>query len=362
MCERRTWLLFYQPLRLSDRIDTARLGHTDDHEILVPAFSCRYILIVMKKRMGKLILACSVILLGIEGAAPAQQVELKYLSLSWAQKTKSIVDASAAGERKKRIADANVLNNRGRELYKKKIYAEASKAYEQAIGSYPTGAVYFNYANALYQIPSRYTDSIKAFEISVGLGYKNAHYAYYNIACLYSLMQKPSEAYQYLEQAVHSGFKDFGHIGRDPDLDFIRSRSDWDRRFARLQGSDDSEKYRKMIANKTISVGAGSEGYDYFFCGDGKTRISGTSPFTKYGTWKTKGSKVVIRWTQSDEAVGVGEPVVVAAGGPSYAKYEIVSKSIDEEEIIDLENLQESLKDKGFPQIIDSVIDCSPPQ
>jgi hypothetical protein len=52
---------------------------------------------------------------------------------------------------------------------------------------------------------------------------------------------------------------------------------------------------------------------------------------------------------------------MVAAGGPSYAKYKIVSKTINEEEIIDLANLQESLKDKGFPQIFDSVGDCSPP-
>ncbi len=71
---------------------------------------------------------------------------------------------------------------------------------------------------------------------------------------------------------------------------------------------------------------------------------------------------MVIHRTRSDESVGVGEPVVVAAGGPSYAKYETVSRSIDEEEIIDLANLEESLQNKGFPQIIDNVADCSPPQ
>lgn len=44
----------------------------------------------------------------------------------------------------------------------------------------------------------------------------------YNIACAYSLQDKPEPALEWLERAVDKGFSDFEHMEQDPDLDNIR--------------------------------------------------------------------------------------------------------------------------------------------
>lgn len=46
--------------------------------------------------------------------------------------------------------------------------------------------------------------------------------AYYNLACTYSLWDKPDEAVKWLKQAYEHGFRDLAHISRDMDLDKIR--------------------------------------------------------------------------------------------------------------------------------------------
>jgi clan AA aspartic protease (TIGR02281 family) len=45
---------------------------------------------------------------------------------------------------------------------------------------------------------------------------------YYDVACLYSLMNKPTEALNYLGEAFEDGYNNFHHIQRDSDLDSIR--------------------------------------------------------------------------------------------------------------------------------------------
>lgn len=45
---------------------------------------------------------------------------------------------------------------------------------------------------------------------------------YYNMACLYSLMNQPEQALDYLRQSLQMGFNDFAHMEQDTDLDNIR--------------------------------------------------------------------------------------------------------------------------------------------
>ena len=45
---------------------------------------------------------------------------------------------------------------------------------------------------------------------------------YYNKACFYSLVGKTDEAIEYLKKSLENGWRDFSHIGYDPDLDAIR--------------------------------------------------------------------------------------------------------------------------------------------
>jgi predicted esterase len=45
---------------------------------------------------------------------------------------------------------------------------------------------------------------------------------HYNLACTYSLAEKPDEAVTFLRQAYERGFVDLSHVGRDTDLDAVR--------------------------------------------------------------------------------------------------------------------------------------------
>jgi len=45
---------------------------------------------------------------------------------------------------------------------------------------------------------------------------------HYNLACDYSLLQKPDQCLVSLRKAIRLGYCDFDHMEKDPDLGFIR--------------------------------------------------------------------------------------------------------------------------------------------
>lgn len=66
-------------------------------------------------------------------------------------------------------------------------------------------------------------------KVDVGERLVNAYKSdgYYNLACCYSLTHQKKPALKALEQAIQLGYKDYGHMKSDTDLDFIRK----DRKF-----------------------------------------------------------------------------------------------------------------------------------
>lgn len=54
--------------------------------------------------------------------------------------------------------------------------------------------------------------------------------AHYNLACSYALLKKTDQAIKWLTKAVELGYRDFGYIRKDRDLDAVRS----DPRFRQL--------------------------------------------------------------------------------------------------------------------------------
>jgi tetratricopeptide (TPR) repeat protein len=62
----------------------------------------------------------------------------------------------------------------------------------------------------------------------------------YNIACIYSLQNKPEPALKWLERAIDNGFSDFEHMGQDHDLDNIR----------------ENPKYIELVENAASNVSA----------------------------------------------------------------------------------------------------------
>ena len=53
---------------------------------------------------------------------------------------------------------------------------------------------------------------------------------HYNLACDYSLLKMPEQSLAALQTSLHLGYRDFGWLEKDEDLDFVRQ----DERFRKL--------------------------------------------------------------------------------------------------------------------------------
>ena len=67
--------------------------------------------------------------------------------------------------------------------------------------------------------------------------------AYYDATCLYSIMNKPEQALEYLKIALEKGYRDFIHMDVDEDLNNIRNLPEYNALI---------EKYRKKIGRAHV--------------------------------------------------------------------------------------------------------------
>ena len=65
---------------------------------------------------------------------------------------------------------------------------------------------------------------------------------YYNLACSHSLLGNIKNALKSLEKAIHLGYKDFGYINKDPDLENLRK----DERYFQLLNSLKNKSCKKL--------------------------------------------------------------------------------------------------------------------
>ncbi len=72
-----------------------------------------------------------------------------------------------------------------------------------------------------------YFDAIEEFKIAIDVDV-NATAAYFNLACCYSILQNPQDAYHYLAKAVEHGFSDYDRIANHEALADLRERDDFD--------------------------------------------------------------------------------------------------------------------------------------
>lgn len=111
------------------------------------------------------------------------------------------------------------------------------------------------------------------------------------------------------------------------------------------------DEYPADISGKSISVGGAAGELLYNFCENGEVSYIPVMGYNKYGTWKQEGSKVIISWSYeklqdyTDESAGTEDNTSV--------------QSINEEEILNLDNLEDELGHMGFVEIIDNEHDCT---
>ena len=244
--------------------------------------------------------------------APAKE----YLSKSWAMYINRVPGGNAknsespAAER----AAAEVLRKEAYALYKKKNDTAAVLKYEEAISHWANGETYYNYGNSLSNIP-RLEDSIKAYEIALQLGYEKPEMALYNTACSYSRLETVEPAYDFLAKAIHRGYNAFKFIEKDSDMEFLRSQPDWKERINALVPEDVRLGADTLVGTLEIMTPRDSESYT--LCANGKlvyesyvATDGSCCGATHTGTWSMDSGDLVVDWTDSCSASGVGEAVM----------------------------------------------------
>jgi class 3 adenylate cyclase/TM2 domain-containing membrane protein YozV len=71
-----------------------------------------------------------------------------------------------------------------------------------------------------------YFDAIEEFKLAIEVE-DNSTAAYFNLACCYSILQNPQDAYYYLAKAVEKGFSDYDRIQSHEALSDLRERDDF---------------------------------------------------------------------------------------------------------------------------------------
>lgn len=202
--------------------------------------------------------------IALQGLA-AQEVKKDYLSYNWARYSINKFWSTRSEEQATVTANANKFNAEGFKLYKAKKDAEAIKKYELAIDTLPNGEIYYNYANSLSNV-KRYEDAVKAYEIALKLDPPRPELALYNIACAYSLMNKPENAYKYLANAVERGYNAFEFIKKDSDMANLRKQPDWESKLKSIKAKANYDE--STVIGKITEEGPRQPEY-FYLCKSG---------------------------------------------------------------------------------------------
>jgi clan AA aspartic protease (TIGR02281 family) len=96
---------------------------------------------------------------------------------------------------------------------------------------------------------------------------------YYDAACLYSLLKMPRESIAFLDSAFQKGYRDFTHIAKDDDLDFVRNLPMFKQVFARWQAKFQVEA-KQLPAFKQKNNVVGTYRIPYKLQNDGTYEIA----------------------------------------------------------------------------------------
>ncbi len=178
----------------------------------------------------------------------------------------SVVKKRTETNSQKQKIDGGNLARRARYLYRQKKNPAASiPLFEKALADRPDSFFYYEYGNALIDV-KRYSDSIKAYEISGRLGYDKKYTLLYNSACAASLMRNKKLALKYLSEALGEGYPYVNYIKKDSDLAFIRNTSEFIR-ILKLYSVNLSETEKRLVGawHAAPAVAAGYDNIYQFF-------------------------------------------------------------------------------------------------
>jgi tetratricopeptide (TPR) repeat protein len=124
--------------------------------------------------------------------------------------------------------------NEGNKFLNQKNIPEAVKSYKMALHHDPENANFYINLSTAYMHGEMFE---KAHETLMTLESKSPQNSllHYNLACYYSLTNKPKSSKKALEYSAQLGFKNFDEILTDPDLEILRAATGFQEWFERLK-------------------------------------------------------------------------------------------------------------------------------
>ena len=118
--------------------------------------------------------------------------------------------------------DSDTLNNRGSAYFKLERYKEALADDNRSLGLRPDHPVLLSNRGKVYSKLKRYKEALADFNRSLELRPDHLD-TLYDLACLFSLWNKPDDAITYLEKAIKANDKYRKMAREDKDFDNIRA-------------------------------------------------------------------------------------------------------------------------------------------
>lgn len=229
-------------------------------------------------------------------------IKKDYLNILWVDKTLEDNRKLPQEEISLRNKESKTLLEKSLALKKKKQFSQSIQLLENAIDKEISAEVYYEYANVLSSA-KRWSDAIKAYEISLKLEYKRPELVLYNIACSYSLLNDEENTYKFLEKAIQKGYKAFEYMEKDPDLKNIRDKNkwEWDERIQAYALPDIELKEEKVTG--FIREGMPRPASYYFLCKNGIVlrtdfRVDSCGPNYTKGKWKLVAKQIQFAWEE----------------------------------------------------------------
>ncbi|HEY1056845.1 MAG TPA: DUF2610 domain-containing protein, partial [Emticicia sp.] len=125
---------------------------------------------------------------------------------------------------------------RGAISFAQNEYQKSAVDFEKALAIEPDDKDYNLILGGCYIELKNYKKAKEYYERAYELGNNKNNILCYNLACIYSVDKRSVKALRFFEEALENGYRNFDHIKKDTDLDYIRDIS----RFRELV-----EKYSK---------------------------------------------------------------------------------------------------------------------
>jgi tetratricopeptide (TPR) repeat protein len=275
----------------------------------------------------------------------------------------NFISKTISKERETRYSSSQNLFNNAMRQYQENDINSALEYIESAIKTSPESIYYYHYGVFLMNIGD-FENAEKAFNVAIYFTYlkkniyqeeyslytfdnngfpREIYFAYYNLACIYSINMDLNKSLEYLFFSIERGYPYIDYLVSDDDLSNLLKS---DNNMETLIKNKYQDGFKNILTGKIFEQDLAFDDVGYYFVDDKnvKKHFSANSNIRNHilhGTYEIKNYNVYIHFNRETGQKGVigtefGE---ASSNAIPYAKYEDYSSDIDENELLSIINI-----------------------